>query len=93
MLANNPAQIFVVTPDLIVDRLRVEFRNIKTISVLGTQRANKWLQMVAGLRKITSPVTVFADDDVLWPPTYLHYLLAAFQDPDCGAAGTSQRLV
>ena len=92
MLANTPAQIFIVTPQVNVRCLELEFQHFKIITILGTQWANKRLQLVEGLRKVRTAITVFADDDVLWPPGYLHYLLAAFEDDKCGAAGSCQRL-
>lgn len=42
--------------------------------------------------KVRTALTVFADDDVLWPRTLLKYLLAAFEDRQVGGAGTCQRL-
>ena len=49
--------------------------------------------MTLGLALVTTPLTAFTDDDVHWAPHCLHYLLAAFEDPRCGAAGPCQRLI
>lgn len=43
--------------------------------------------MIQGLKEVRTSITVFADDDVFWPTTFLAYLLAAFEDPKVGAAG------
>ena len=62
------------------------------ILVFGVERASKRRQMIQGLLKVKTALTVFMDDDVLWPRTFLEYLLAAFEDPYVGGAGTCQRL-
>ncbi|KAL9636307.1 MAG: hypothetical protein Q9164_002908 [Protoblastenia rupestris] len=43
--------------------------------------------MVQGLQESNTAITVFADDDVFWPPTFSTYMLASFEDPKVGAAG------
>lgn len=43
--------------------------------------------MIQGLKEVRTAITVFADDDVFYPETFLTYLLAAFEDPKIGAAG------
>ena len=93
LLHNNPGRMIVVTPSPNVHRLRKEFRMFDAVKVLGTPRANKRLQMAKGLEVVETPITVFVDDDVLWPTNFLYYLLAAFEDDGCGAAGTCQRLL
>lgn len=52
------------------------------VRILGAKKANKRLQMIQGLKEVRTPITVFADDDVFWPTTFLVYLLAAFEDPE-----------
>ena len=49
--------------------------------------------MVRGLEEVQTSITIFADDDVLWPTTLLPSLLAAFDDPNVGAAGPLQRVI
>lgn len=49
--------------------------------------------MVQGLSQATTDIIVFADEDVLWPPRFLKYLLAASENPNVGAAGPIQRLL
>lgn len=94
ILACCPKRIYIVTPDENVVRLRRSFNPLSTsvIEVIGVERANKRLQMIQGLIRSETAITIFADDDVIWQPTFLIYLLAAFEDPSVGAAGTCQRL-
>lgn len=90
----KPYAIIVVTPDRNVGPLQQFCNSLSRsdIQVLGIEKANKRLQMIQGLQQVRTALTVFADDDVIWPRTYLKYLLAAFGDPRVGAAGTCQRL-
>ena len=37
-------------------------------------------------------ITLFADDDVIWPPKILDWILAAFERPEIGGVGICQRL-
>ena len=85
-----PTAIIVVTPypriqhvGKICDGLGISSR----VQILGAKKANKRLQMIQGLKDVWTSITVFADDDVFWPTTFLTYLLAAFDDPKVGAAG------
>ncbi|KAI4111198.1 MAG: hypothetical protein LQ339_000659 [Xanthoria mediterranea] len=80
IFACRPAAIIVVTPGK-----RIKY-------TIGTQKANKRLQMIEGLKAVGTAITVFADDDVIWAPTLLTYLLAPFEDHKIGAAGGLQTL-
>jgi len=62
------------------------------IRVLTVPFANKRLQMSHGIRNTTTDIIVFADDDAIWPPTLLPYVLACFEDQQVGGVGTSQRV-
>lgn len=55
--------------------------------MLGSEKANKRLQMIQGLKTATTAITIFADDDVFWRPTFLTYILAPFEDSNVGAVG------
>ena len=92
ILANSPYQI-IVTPIVNVARSVHEYQDFPCIAIIGTEITNKRLQMARGLALITTQLTAFTDDDVLWPPSCLHYLLAAFEDQQCGAAGPCQCLI
>ncbi|KAF9062743.1 hypothetical protein BDP27DRAFT_1385085 [Rhodocollybia butyracea] len=62
------------------------------IHVLTVPFANKQLQMSHGIKNTTTDIIVFADDDSIWPPTLLPYVLACFEDQKIGGVGTSQRV-
>ncbi|KAL3894552.1 MAG: hypothetical protein SGCHY_005206, partial [Lobulomycetales sp.] len=38
-----------------------------------------------------TPITIFADDDVIWPSNMVPWLVAPFSDDQMGGVGTSQR--
>ncbi|KAJ7430960.1 glycosyltransferase family 2 protein [Mycena galericulata] len=59
------------------------------IRVLTVPFANKRLQMSHSIKTTTTDIIVFADDDAIWPPTLLPYVLACFEDQK---VGTSQRV-
>lgn len=90
----KPDAIIIVTTYDHVTRLQRLCETIpkSQIQVLGVKKACKRLQMIQGLLKVRTALTVFADDDVVWPRTFLRYLLAAFEDDQVGAAGTCQRV-
>ena len=94
ILACSPAYVYIVTPHKNVSRLvkELEFLGSKAPQIIGVDKPNKRLQMIQGLKRSTTALTIFADDDVVWPNTFLHFLIAAFEDPKIGAAGTCQRL-
>ena len=79
----------IVTPAKEVQRLQhlCKSLEIENVQVLGAPYANKRLQMVQGIKTVTTPITVFADDDVVWPLKFLTHILAAFEDDAVGAAG------
>lgn len=87
--ACSPGAIVVVTPAKNVDRIKNTCNDLglSDVVVLGSDMANKRLQMIQGLKSSTTAITAFADDDVFWRPTFLTYILAAFEDPKVGAAG------
>jgi len=87
--ACNPNTIIVVTPKKNVNRLQklCESLSLFHVNVLGAPKANKRLQMIQGLKAVQTAITVFADDDVFWPTTFLTYMLAPFEDPGTGAVG------
>ena len=87
--ATDPNTIVVVTPKKNVGRIKklCESLNLGHVKILGAEQANKRLQMTQGLQSVQTSITVFADDDVFWPKTFLTYLLAPFESPDTGAVG------
>ncbi|KAI9753965.1 MAG: hypothetical protein M4579_004925 [Chaenotheca gracillima] len=95
-LAAEPFEVILVTIDahlkrlsLLVDSLGCTSINIRTFSVA---QANKRRQMCRAIPEVRTKITVFADDDVTWPSTILHWILAPFERPNVGGVGTCQRL-
>ncbi|KAI8970699.1 glycosyltransferase like family 2-domain-containing protein [Pilobolus umbonatus] len=64
--------------------------NPDKIRVLTVPKANKRLQMVCGINATSTEIIVFSDDDAIWKPTMLTYILACFEDLRMGGVGTSQ---
>ncbi|KAF9193284.1 hypothetical protein BGZ51_003805 [Haplosporangium sp. Z 767] len=91
-LVNNPKEIIIITETKMKDALQELANSVDPtrIRVLTVPKANKRLQMVEGVRNTTSEIIVFADDDAIWAPTCLEYILACFEDPNMGGVGTSQ---
>ncbi|KAF9912004.1 hypothetical protein EC991_001451 [Linnemannia zychae] len=91
-LVNNPKEIIIITETKMKDALQELANSVDPgrIRVLTVPKANKRLQMVEGIRNTTSEIIVFADDDAIWAPTCLEYILACFEDPNMGGVGTSQ---
>lgn len=93
-LAGEPAQILIVTEDKMRGPLQELANSVdpNKITVLTVPKANKRLQMSHGIKHVTTDIIVFADDDAIWPPTMLPYILACFEDQQVGGVGTSQRV-
>jgi cellulose synthase/poly-beta-1,6-N-acetylglucosamine synthase-like glycosyltransferase len=91
-LVNNPKEIIIITETKMKDALQELANSVDPtrIRVLTVPKANKRLQMVEGIRNATSEIIVFADDDAIWGPNTLEYILACFEDPNMGGVGTSQ---
>lgn len=62
------------------------------VKIRSVSYPNKRRQMVRAIPEISTNVTVFADDDVLWPPNILAWMLAPLEDERYGGVGTNQRL-
>ncbi|KAI8582411.1 hypothetical protein K450DRAFT_227046 [Umbelopsis ramanniana AG] len=91
-LACNPKEIIIVTETKMRKPLQSLADDIDPdkIRVLTVPRANKRLQMVEGINATNTEIIVFADDDAIWKPTMLDYILACFEDLKMGGVGTSQ---
>ncbi|KAF2401792.1 hypothetical protein EJ06DRAFT_361093 [Trichodelitschia bisporula] len=93
VLLNDPLEIKVVTINRNLDKAKHLAASLsKKIKVLSIDRANKRHQMCEALPEVTTPITIFADDDVYWPPTLLPWMLAPFERERVGGVGTNQRL-
>jgi hypothetical protein len=94
VLKTDPHEVMLVTIDENVEKAErmAQLISPKSIKVLSIPKANKRHQMCRALPCITTPITIFADDDVSWPSTLLPWMLAPFKDPKMGGVGTNQRL-
>ncbi|KAI9766689.1 MAG: hypothetical protein M1840_006333 [Geoglossum simile] len=94
LLLTDPSEIILVTVDINLQRVKAIAQSIHSsqIRVISVPRANKRRQICYALPEVTTKITVFADDDVFWPPKILDWILAAFERPEIGGVGTCQRL-
>jgi cellulose synthase/poly-beta-1,6-N-acetylglucosamine synthase-like glycosyltransferase len=93
-LAGKPKEVLIITEEKMLGPLQ-ELANAvdpERIRVFTVPFANKRLQMAHGIKNTTTDIIVFADDDAIWPPTLLPYVLACFEDQKIGGVGTSQRV-
>jgi hypothetical protein len=93
-LEAEPYELILVTIDANVDNLTLLAKNInsKKFRVLSIREANKRRQMCRAIPEVTTAITIFVDDDVIWGPKTMPWILAPFENPEMGGAGTSQRL-
>ncbi|OZJ05057.1 hypothetical protein BZG36_02097 [Bifiguratus adelaidae] len=91
-LANDPKEIIIITESKMLGPLEALAQEVnpEKIRVLTVPKANKRLQMVEGINNTTTEIIVFADDDAIWKPTTLSYILACFEDLKMGGVGTCQ---
>ena len=94
ILATEPCEIILVTIHANLVRAQTMVENMSTtkIKIRSVAYPNKRRQMVRAIPEITTHITVFADDDVLWPSTLLPWMLAPLEDESYGGVGTNQRL-
>ena len=93
-LVGKPKEVIIVTEEKMLGPLQELAHAVdpQRIRVITVPYANKRLQMVKGIKEVTTDIIVFADDDAIWPPTLLPYVLACFEDQKVGGVGTSQRV-
>ena len=94
ILMTEPFEVLLVTVDANLERARAMVKEMGTskVRVLSVTYPNKRRQMVCAIPEVKTDITVFADDDVLWPPKLLPWVLAPLEDDRYGAVGTNQRL-
>lgn len=94
ILATEPYQIILVTVEANLERARTMVKSMgtKRVKVQSVAYPNKRRQMVCAIPDVETEITVFADDDVLWPSKLLPWILAPLEDDSYGAVGTNQRL-
>lgn len=93
-LVGKPKEIIIITEEKMLGPLQDLANAVdpSRIRVLTVPFANKRLQMSHGIKNTTTDICVFADDDAIWPPQMLPYMLAPFEDQKVGGVGTSQRV-
>ncbi|KND03817.1 glycosyltransferase family 2 protein [Spizellomyces punctatus DAOM BR117] len=93
----DPYEVIFVTVPSARDALNALAREVDPsgtkVRVITISKPNKRNQMVAGANRVRTPITVFCDDDVLWPETMLRWMLAPFENKMMGGVGTSQRVL
>ena len=91
-LACNPKEIIVVTEEVMREPIQKLANSVAPdkIKVYTVPKASKRDQMAEGIRHTNTDILVFADDDAIWKPTMLQYILACFEDESIGGVGTSQ---
>ncbi|KAK8036861.1 hypothetical protein PG994_015358 [Apiospora phragmitis] len=95
ILGCKPYEMIMVTTSDKYEALRKfvsTLRSSSNIHVLCTDIANKRIQVCKALPKVTTKITILADDDVRWPEKLLPWILAPFEDPKIGGVGTCQRV-
>ncbi|KAF2666871.1 putative polysaccharide synthase Cps1, partial [Microthyrium microscopicum] len=92
-LRNGISRIIIVTIHSNLEKAQRVAKEISSkIQVLSVEHPNKRNQMCEAIPHVTTKITIFADDDVIWPSTMLPWILAPFENPKVGGVGTSQRL-
>ncbi|USW53409.1 Putative nucleotide-diphospho-sugar transferase [Septoria linicola] len=93
-LKSEPYELLLVTIDAnAASLMKLANRiNPKKIRVLSIREANKRRQMCRAIPEVVTKITIFVDDDVVWPQKVLPWMLAPFEDAKVGGVGTSQRL-
>jgi hypothetical protein len=95
ILANKPARIIVsvVGHDKRLQTIRACEEIDPRIEVVSVDEANKRTQLLKAVEDVRTDITVYADDHVFWPGTFLRSALAPFEDPIVGLVGTSKRVI
>jgi cellulose synthase/poly-beta-1,6-N-acetylglucosamine synthase-like glycosyltransferase len=92
-LAIEPHEILVITTNRNLLRIIELAHSIDArIQVMAVSVANKREQICEAIPRITTTLTLMADDDIELPPKSLPHILAPFEDLEVGAVGTCQRI-
>lgn len=97
ILTNRPFELLLVTIEAnkkkaegMLSRMPAAKSRIRLFTVT---HPNKRRQMTRAIPEVQTAITVFADDDVIWPPKVLTWMLAPFEkDEQYGGVVTCQRL-
>jgi len=97
-LANEPGEVIIVTTDAEIRAAHALVNSpavqaalttaaTTSIKVRGVAEANKRDQLIEGINESCGPIIALVDDDAIWEPTTLLYLLAPFEDVGVGLVG------
>lgn len=97
ILQNEPKELILVTIDENLHKAQALITRMPAavhgrLRCMSVKQANKRRQMARAVPEVTTPIIVFADDDVDWPRKTLQWLLAPFEQPQYGGVVTCQRL-
>lgn len=97
ILRNEPKELILVTIDENLYKAESLIAKMPAghhgrLSCKSVKQANKRRQMARAVPEVTTPIIVFADDDVDWPRKTLQWLLAPFEKSEIGGVVTCQRL-
>ena len=94
-MMNKPNEILVVTTVTYKNELQKITRGIHPtlFRVLTVRTANKRLQLMKGIHEARTPIVALSDDDALWTPKFLEWMLAPFDDHKMGGVGSRQEMV
>lgn len=98
ILRTEPFELLLVTIDANLQKaLRMVCKmpafQSGRIRCLSVGNPNKRRQMARAVPEVKTPITIFADDDVVWPSTLMPWILAPFENPKMGGVVTKQRLI
>ena len=90
-LKSDPFEIIFVTipsaQQALLDLAKKVDPDGRIIKVITIKKPNKRNQMIAGINHCSTPIIIFADDDVLWPAKMGEWILAPFEDKQVGGVG------
>jgi len=96
VLRNQPGKVIISTTSakvLAAQGACLAIEGGQDIEVVCVDQADKRLQLLRAVQVVRSIITVYTDDHVTWPETFLRSALAPFEDPIVGLVGTSKRVV
>ncbi len=90
----NPKAIIIVTVDAMLKPMEALLQSVKSgkIVLCTVSKPNFRQQMSEGIRRTTTELIVFADDDSTWSAQTLTYLIAPFSDASIGGVNTMQQV-
>ncbi|KAG4034261.1 hypothetical protein MFRU_003g02340 [Monilinia fructicola] len=100
-LNNYPAKVIISTvgaEKLIQARRVIEhimrMRELpgRAVEAVAIREPSKRAQCVHASLAVKTNLIAYADDHVVWPPTFLRSVLAEFEDPGVGIVGTCKRV-